>query len=172
MPTRRRFLLNCSAIATAASIAPARLFSAPIQWADTVSATPLDTISFEEFSGLVGTTFRVHGHAGRVIGLRLTKAKPQALPASADACAPDAHHEKFSLLFAGSPEAALPEHSCVFEHERIGRFTMFISPVGLGQPGVRHYEACFNRPVVAGRSSALGDVQNSPLASERARRPV
>ncbi len=142
MPTRRRFLFNCSAIAAAASLSPARLLSSP----DRHTEVPLHQITFQDFAANVRTPFHVRTKSGRSVELQLAKAVLQASSNTAGKAAGDASNEKFSLLFTAPPGALLPQDSCVFEHKHLGRFRMFVSPVGPRQMDVCHYEACFNRP--------------------------
>ncbi|MDQ6631800.1 MAG: hypothetical protein M3Y82_08580 [Verrucomicrobiota bacterium] len=56
--------------------------------------------------------------------------------------------ETFSLMFRGSKDQPLQQSSYQFEHPKIGRFVMFIVPVGdaAALTGSRYYQAVFNRP--------------------------
>jgi hypothetical protein len=146
MPTRRRFLLSCSALAITASAAPAIAFSAPLRsgWA------ALDEIRFQDFAAVVNTGFRVVT-GSRTVELRLVGVKPAASSSSARVNNEDAGNEKFSLLFSGPVGEPLSQDTHLFEHQRIGRFRMFIVPVGPREQDHRCYEAVFNRPVPGGR---------------------
>ena len=95
---------------------------------------------------MVNTAFRVSVDS-RTIELRLVGAKPTAPSRSASMNSEDASNEKFSLLFSGPAGEPLSQDTHNFEHLRIGRFQMFIGPVGPREPGHRYYEAVFNRPV-------------------------
>ena len=52
--------------------------------------------------------------------------------------------ETFSLLFNGPASPILSQRTYCFEHDEIGRFDLFIVPVGENQTGVQ-YQAIFNR---------------------------
>jgi hypothetical protein len=134
--------LGCSALAVAASISPDQVLSAPFRPAE----IPLDQISFQDFAGALRTAFQARIDSGRRVELQLVMARPLASSPEAEVKAEDARNEKFSLLFTGPRNVPLPRNSCVFEHERLGRFTMFVSPVGPNRPDICCYEACFNRP--------------------------
>ncbi len=95
---------------------------------------------------------------GQATGLELAQAKACPPPANAvQAAAPDAWNEKFSLLFRGLPSQPLAQDTYLFEHRMLGRFAMFIVPIGSRNAGYRLYEAIFNRPV--GRSARLGETR-------------
>jgi hypothetical protein len=54
----------------------------------------------------------------------------------------------FSIVFAAPRGEALTQNTYIFEHPRLGRFPMFIVPIGSGEQGT-FYEAVFNRLVQA-----------------------
>jgi hypothetical protein len=142
MPTRRNFLINCSAIAVTASLAPASAFSASLQ----STQTSLEQIGFQDFANKVNTLFHVHVDSTSLVALHLIEAKP-LLPANLSVVnAEDGRNEKFSLRFAGPARQPLDQNSYVFQHQGIGQFLMFIAPVGPSEPGWCYYEAIFNRP--------------------------
>ena len=62
-----------------------------------------------------------------------------------DSFASDEGGEKFSLLFRGDAIRPLGQNTYAFEHARIGRFEMFIVPIGREDQGQCHYEAVFHR---------------------------
>jgi hypothetical protein len=141
MPTRRQFLLSCSALAAAASAAPTIALGAPFR----CGGIALDQIGFLDFAGMLNTAFRVVTDS-RTVELRLVGAKPTAPSRSANVNGEDAVNEEFSLLFSGPVSDPLTQNTHNFEHQRIGRFQMFVAPVGPLEPGHRYYEAVFNRP--------------------------
>ena len=149
MQTRRRFLFDCSALAVVASVSPNQLLGASVK----LPEVPLHKIAFHDFAGSVRTVFRVSTVSGHSVRLRLVEAASSASSNLKSDGAEDGLNEKFSLHFTGPGDVPLPQNSCVFEHPRLGRFTMFISPVGPNRPDVCFYEACFNRPA-AGRLAA------------------
>ena len=52
--------------------------------------------------------------------------------------------EAFSLVFTGPGPGVLPQRIYSFEHAQMGRFELFIVPIGRDEHGVQ-YEAVFNR---------------------------
>lgn len=52
--------------------------------------------------------------------------------------------EQFSLVFAGPAEPALGQGICQVDHGQLGRFGLFLVPVGRDQ-GTAMYQAVFNR---------------------------
>jgi hypothetical protein len=57
----------------------------------------------------------------------------------------EAGKEGFSLLFRGPKETTLKQDTYVIEHERLGRFSFLIVPVGTKDTRAPHYEAVINR---------------------------
>ena len=53
-------------------------------------------------------------------------------------------HVNFSLLFRGPLQPLLPQRIYPLEHDRLGRFDLFIVPVRRDANGL-YYEAVFNR---------------------------
>ena len=89
------------------------------------------------FDPYVGTTFRVKAGAASV-DLRLSKITD--LKAIARIPSRIAGRESFSLLFKGSSKAPLmTQDTRVMEHQRLGKFSLFLVPVGRSRN--RHYEA-------------------------------
>jgi hypothetical protein len=52
--------------------------------------------------------------------------------------------EAFSILFRGTLDTLLRQGLYEMEHDRLGSFAIFMTPVARQQDGF-HYEACFNR---------------------------
>jgi hypothetical protein len=52
--------------------------------------------------------------------------------------------EAFSILFRGPLDFRLQQGMFDFEHEKLGSFSIFMTPVARREDGF-HYEACFNR---------------------------
>ena len=103
-------------------------------------------LNYEMFAGQLRTMFHVHSSEQRVLSLRLIRAEWKENSPRSKPNAPDAAFEKFSLVFAGSHAHRLAQETYTFEHPRLGRFEMFIVPVGSLDPAVHKYEAVFNRP--------------------------
>ncbi|HLX68302.1 MAG TPA: hypothetical protein VKV04_01625 [Verrucomicrobiae bacterium] len=153
MPTRRRFFASCTALAVTVSIAPTVALSAPFR----SRQLPLEDISFPDFLANVNTRFAILSQSRPAAELWLAQVKRLDAPGLAVASFSGEHSENFSLLFAGEQRAALLSDIYDFEHERIGRFQMFIAPVGPAEPGACYYEAIFNRPIVRDRRNGMTD---------------
>ena len=94
----------------------------------------------EIFAPLVGTKFAAARAADGVqaaAGADLALARVAKLEDSPERI-------QFSLRFEGPAEPALPQGIYLFSHPGIGRFDLFIVPVGRTERG-RQYEAAFNR---------------------------
>jgi len=139
-PTRRRFLVNCSVLAAAATVAPATL-GGPARG----RAVALEQIGPADFARQLNTPFVVRPERATPTQLVLVEIRPLALPNAAPN-AEDARNEKFALLFRGSLASPLTQNTYSFEHYRVGRFEMFIVPIGYLDQSQCYYEAIFNRP--------------------------
>ena len=153
MPTRRQFFASCTALAVTASLTPAVALGAPFR----SCLISLEEISFLDFAATVNTEFLVLTESRPVAGLRLAGANLLGAGRFAVSNCEDARNENFSLLFVGGENAALQSGMYEFEHESIGCFEMFISPVGPDEPGCCYYEAVFNRP--HGRRASMADIR-------------
>jgi hypothetical protein len=140
-PTRRQFLVNCSALVATASIAPTAL-ARPFRG----RSVPLEQIGPGEFARQLNTIFLVHLERGAPVKLILDEVRPLVVPNEASPYAEDAQNEKFALMFRGLPVASLAQDTYTFEHHRIGSFEMFIVPIGCLDQSHCYYEAIFNRP--------------------------
>ncbi len=105
-----------------------------------MKATALENLDFAAFSALVNSRFFVRRDSGERIELMLVEAKP-VLARGAQA---DSRTGSFSLVFHGPEARFLPQQIHTFEHESIGRFPLFIVPIGK-KPGIFEYQAVFNR---------------------------
>ena len=90
------------------------------------------------FGRLVGTTFRVSVAPGRAAAIQLLSVRRLA------AIGPAPTGEGFSLLFSGSRSNRFGQDNFTVDHAKLGRFSMFIVPVGPAGADQR-YEAVFNR---------------------------
>ncbi|MGO9559127.1 MAG: DUF6916 family protein [Acidimicrobiales bacterium] len=92
-------------------------------------------LRYSTFKPLVGETFTLHA-SGRTQQVQLVavKSHPTARPGRG---------ECFSLLFT-APRPVAESGNHVLAHPGLGRFSMFLSPVGLPSKGQR-YEAVVNR---------------------------
>lgn len=104
-------------------------------------------LTYEVFARQLHTRFDVIVAPERTVALELIEAQELvSLPRKDGRPTPDAQFEKFSLLFAGSLDTALPQQIHRFGHDQLGQFEMFIVPVMSQDPNHRWYEAIFNRP--------------------------
>src|SRR5262245_17580813 len=90
----------------------------------------LDELTFTKFSALLNAPFRVHLDQSNVVQFRLVAATGQP--------------ESFSVVFTGPADRLLPQKIYPFEHDQLGRFDLFIVPIGKDAQGIQ-YEAVFNR---------------------------
>jgi len=110
-----------------------------------VKTVALEQIGFGAFAELQNTVFRVQA-GGQTIALELVEARLAGAHPYSSPAAPDAQNERFALLFAGSLAQPLTQDTYWFEQPRIGRFGMFIAPIGHQDSSRLYYEAIFNRP--------------------------
>ncbi len=95
----------------------------------------MENLHAANFNEQMQTLFAVTGEAGTPLSLRLISVTEQ--PSSPQL-------EYFSLIFQGPATPALPQKIYDFEHPAIGKFSIFIVPVGRSADGLQ-YEAIFNR---------------------------
>lgn len=105
---------------------------------------PLEQLSFESFAGLVKTNFRVWINDQEALDLELSEITPPCVASTGGAHGP--RYENFALMFRGPANRLLAQRIYLFESARIGRFELFIVPVGRDQNGTQ-YQATFNRLV-------------------------
>jgi len=141
-PSRRHFLRQCSALAAAASLGPVAALAGP----PGVREVPVDQLSLAAFAAQLQSRFVARSSSPVAVALRLVEVQPLAPSKFAAPDASDADHEKFSLFFQGRRDQSLAQETYQFEHPKIGRFAMFIVPIGVNDPGHSYYEAVFNRP--------------------------
>ncbi|HEY3762547.1 MAG TPA: hypothetical protein VGN23_12445 [Verrucomicrobiae bacterium] len=104
--------------------------------------TPLDQLTPVNFSRLLNLRFRVCLDAANTLEAELIEVTPgHAMK--------DTPYENFSLLFNGPRHPVLPQGIYGFEQDNLGRFELFIVPVGQNQNGTQ-YQAVFNRLVKPG----------------------
>src|SRR5258708_6615602 len=104
---------------------------------------PNPELTYELFTGLEKTKVellldehnRIEMELAEVLVLRQGAVKPGTSVGSP---------ESFSLIFRGRCDQLLPQRTYVFAHEKIGRFELFIVPLGR-EAGAIQYQAIFNR---------------------------
>jgi hypothetical protein len=100
----------------------------------------LETFTINTFSSLIGDEFRLHVAGLPPVPLELI----EATLLDGDSAAPAEHGRRipFSIVFRGLREPFLVQRLYVLEHATIGRFELFIVPIGPDARGMR-YEAVF-----------------------------
>lgn len=104
-----------------------------------MNETALSDLGYVQFSAAAGSTFHVSNGEGEPVPLKLVEIHQSKQRADGAKC-----DESFSLLFAGPKNRFLPQRLYSFAHETIGRFPLFIVPVGQ-DAATFHYEAVFSR---------------------------
>jgi hypothetical protein len=99
----------------------------------TASSTPARTL--QAFQAALQTRFRVGVGEGPEVELVLVEVRAVGSASEGDS---------FSILFRGPGDPVLPQRMYPFTHEALGRFHLFIVPVGRHPDGLE-YEAVFNR---------------------------
>ncbi|HUD47750.1 MAG TPA: hypothetical protein VMR33_13030 [Candidatus Baltobacteraceae bacterium] len=146
MPTRRKFLIDCSALIAAALTVPTAgvADSAAPLW----RKRSLSEISGSALASQVNTPFRIEAGAGRTIEVTLAEVKiRQDRPLKRGQRPPhDARNEKFSLIFSGSRADLVQQNTYPVAHEKLGRFDLFLVPINTRNPAKIDYQALVNRP--------------------------
>ena len=95
----------------------------------------LEKLTIDDFSNRVGETFTATAADGRVLALVLK---------SVDGLQgrPDADRAPFSLSFKDEAQDHVPQQTVAMEHAQMGKFDLFVVPLGPGPDGMR-YEAIF-----------------------------
>ena len=105
---------------------------------------PLDQVNYATFSALVKTRFRVRAGAGSQIELELTEARQLQIPAPSKPGGSLRQGECFSLFFNGPLTSFLNQNTYEFEHDQLGKVSLFMVPIGKTQEAFQ-YEVVFNR---------------------------
>lgn len=107
---------------------------------------PIEKLTLEIFSPLVNSKFKLSVDDAHSVNVELTEAKALDGPHTVKPDRNGMVQDVFSLLFDGPENPILPQRIYSFEHEKIGRFDLFIVPVKKIPAGIR-YQALFNRSV-------------------------
>jgi hypothetical protein len=110
-----------------------------------MNTLPPDCWKLETFLPLVKTRFQAGLEPANYVEMELVEATAIPSPPLAKTLAAPAQ-AAFSLIFHGPENRFLPQRSYAFEHARLGRFELFIVPIGQ-QPGFFQYQAIINRLV-------------------------
>ena len=152
MSTRRKFLFDCSYTVAALALLPPGLVN--LRAAHCAVDQSIDRLPYAMLADQVNTTFRVRALSGRTVELTLLKAPLARPPRPGRRRAPDADNERFSLVFSGPKNDLIESAIIPFEHDRLGRFEMYIGPIGSQDTRSVRYESVFNRPAPAGNAQA------------------
>jgi len=94
-----------------------------------------DTFEHEVFSKYLNTTFRISLGESNTLEAELVSVGEHLL---------SPQQERFALVFRGPVQPLLPQAIYRFEHDEMGKFSLFIVPLRQDEAGT-YYEACFNR---------------------------
>jgi hypothetical protein len=109
-----------------------------------MNTVPLEQLSFEVFARLLRTHFRVWTDPEHALELELFEITPRCIAAAGGMNNPK--YENFALIFRGPADRLLAQRIYLFESAQLGRFELFIVPVGQDANGAQ-YQATFNRLV-------------------------
>jgi hypothetical protein len=107
-----------------------------------MNVVPLDQISYEDFAGLVNADFHAWIDAQHSAPLKLAEITPRQVIATGGT--KGVSYESFALLFLGAAEQVLPQQIYGLESATLGRFEVFLVPIGRDAHGTQ-YQAAFNR---------------------------
>lgn len=144
--TRRSFIQTCGMAAIGVGLAsgvvgqtrsvssPGELFPIPPE----SMSDPLTYLTSGQFEPFVGSVFTGVG-AGRGVSFRLRAVNDRSAESGRKGVVtgPD-----YSLMFETNGRRSLQSGSYVFDHPSLGKFTLLVSPVNLGNA---QYEAVINR---------------------------
>ena len=96
------------------------------------------SLTEKEFSQHLNTSFRVKLDSAEPLELKLVEVKgyPGTPSERSDM-------ERFSVFFTGPADLRLPQHLYQLEHDRMGKFDIFLVPIAGNEKGFQ-YEAVFN----------------------------
>ena len=92
----------------------------------------------EEFSKHLNTKFRIDLDGGDNVEFELVEVKGYM-----GGDQEQTGMERFSIFFQGPSEPYLLQSTYSLQHDRMGKFEIFLVPIGRSEPGVQ-YEAVFN----------------------------
>jgi len=109
-----------------------------------MNEVPIEQLNYARFAPLLNAKFWVFLDASNRVELELAKTVIARPKSAGGTVARDPSQAGFSLLFRGPDTRFLPQATYHFEQAELGRFDLFIVPVGRA-PGSYEYEAVFNR---------------------------
>jgi hypothetical protein len=108
-----------------------------------------DQLKLETFLPWLKSKFRVILDSANFLEVELAEANALTYPGQAQSGAKGSMQDSFTLVFHGPDNRFLPQRMYPFEHDQIGRFELFIVPIGQ-KPGFIQYQAIFNRLIKPG----------------------
>lgn len=96
----------------------------------------LESFTAATFQEVHGSHFRVPLEEAETIDLELVEVTGLGVPGWEG-------REQFSLVFRGPAEPQLAQQLWPLEHEALGRFELFLVPIGPDAEGRHRYEAVF-----------------------------
>ncbi|HWF19506.1 MAG TPA: hypothetical protein VG754_09565 [Verrucomicrobiae bacterium] len=109
-----------------------------------MNSTPLESLTQAKFAECLNTGFQVWINSTETMELRLAEVTSGLMAASNGQRG--GQFESFSLMFHGPNSRFLPQKTYTFEHPRLGKFELFIVPVGR-DGDLFKYQAVFNRRI-------------------------
>jgi hypothetical protein len=104
----------------------------------------LDYYTRSTFEAHVNTEFQVHLDELKVRTITLVEVRDYS-GASRQQAMPGAGEECFSLFFTAPSGRVFPQNTYEVEHAALGKFMLFLVPVGMKTDGDQYFEAAFNR---------------------------
>jgi hypothetical protein len=101
----------------------------------------LETFTQSTFSAHLNETFRIHYGAPTPLEVKLIEAT--SLGSGTAESQGAGKREPFSIVFRGPANHLLPQQTYPIEHNTIGKFELFLVPIGPDEIGTR-YEAVFS----------------------------
>jgi hypothetical protein len=142
---RRTFLVQAAGLGLGSVAALGSTGLANLAAAETTRG-PLDLgrVTCAEFSRCLGSKFRVHPESGTRVEVELYQAEElpnrELRPQPGE---PRDRRAPFSLLFRGPRGSALEQATYTVEHDRLGRFDLFLVALSPDKKGRMCYEAIF-----------------------------
>jgi hypothetical protein len=135
--TRRKFIQSSALAALTATVGHAGV--ARVSGLAAGGPDPLGYLKREHFESFIGGGFRIRNDAGRWASIRLR----DVIDLKIDINEKRGYAgDSFRLGFEASRKSGLVQETYHFDHENLGRFSLFLVPVG--GSGIR-YEAIINR---------------------------
>lgn len=170
LTNRRQFLSRFTGFGAVAALAPdallAEVFQSKQRQRLQLRLIPLEEVNFNFFQRHLYTPFTVYADIATAVEMELIEAVPAPRPYGQALRAPDAHNEKFSLIFRGPSDRVLPQAMYLVEQSDTGRFGIFIVPILRPDGEFCYYQSIFNRPrgrgkpIVTTPNSAVPEISN------------